>query len=156
MASQEVFDGVMVGLIAEFPLHNAHKFAVVDRGIKLLDIQYIGSDGLGIAMAFPAGVPGTLILQPQHPVLEEPAGFVPDRGPLQAGLATAFGNGFSKEDNRPDNFVVVLHGVDALQLIRREVFCSRHASPPAPDSEASRFLSWSDTQQETALCRCVL
>jgi hypothetical protein len=39
MACQEVLDGVMVGLIAEFPLHNADEFAVVDWGIEVLHIQ---------------------------------------------------------------------------------------------------------------------
>jgi hypothetical protein len=107
-------------------------------------------------MALAARVPGTLIHQPQHPVLEEPAGFVPDRGPLQASLATAFRNGFGKEHNRANDFIVVLNGIDELQLILREVLCSRHACPPALASEVSRFLSGRDTQQETNLCRCVL
>jgi hypothetical protein len=99
----------------------APKLQEPHRGIKLLDIQHIGSDGLGIAMAFASGVPGTRIHEPQHPVWDEPAGFVPDRGALQAGLATAFGNGFGKEDNRPENFVVV------LDIIGNRLLYSTHA-----------------------------
>ena len=31
-ALEEVLDGVVIGLIAEFPLHDAHDFAVMDGG----------------------------------------------------------------------------------------------------------------------------
>ena len=64
MAGEEVFDGVMIGLIAEFPLHNAHEFPVVDGGIELLHIQQIRGHGLRIAMAFASGLPRPLIDEP--------------------------------------------------------------------------------------------
>ena len=38
-ALEEVFDGVVIGLIAEFPLHDAHDFAVMNGRIELFDIE---------------------------------------------------------------------------------------------------------------------
>ena len=63
-------------------------------------------------MAFAAGLPRPLIDQPQHPFVDKTTGFVPDGGPFQACLATAFGNGFGTEDNRANDFVVVLNVID--------------------------------------------
>jgi hypothetical protein len=65
-ALEEVFDGVMIGRIAEFPLHDAHDFAVMDGGIELLDIQDMRRDGFRIDMALPPRVDETLIHQAEY------------------------------------------------------------------------------------------
>lgn len=147
MAGQKGFDGVVIGFVAEFPWHEAHEFAVMDGGRELLHIEHVCGDWLGIAMAFAAGVPRPLIDQPQHPFGDKTTGFVPDGGPFQARLATAFGNGVGKEDKRANDFVVVLNVIDEVQLRLRELLCSRHARPPVPGGEASRVLPWRDAPQ---------
>jgi hypothetical protein len=124
-------------------------------GIELLHIQQIRGHGVRIAMAFAAGRPRPLIDQPQHAFVDKTAGFVPDGRPLQSRLATAFRDRFGKEDNRTNDFVVMLHVINAVELILRELLCSRHAVPlhqtarPCP-------LQWNPPREEPALCRCFL
>ena len=109
MAGQKGFNGVMIGLVAKFPLHDTDEFAIVDGRIELLYIQHVGGDALGIAMAFASGLPCPLIDQPQHAFLDKTAGFVPDGCPLQSCLATPFRNRFGEEDNRANDLIVVLN-----------------------------------------------
>jgi hypothetical protein len=57
-----------------------------------------------------------LIDQAKHALHDEPPGFLPDHRPLDSGLPTAFGNGFGKEHNGANDFVVVLNGVNELEF----------------------------------------
>ena len=82
-------------------------------------------------MAFPSRVLGALIHQPQHALDGEAPGFVPHDRPLDAGLATAFGNGFRSQHNRANHFVIVLNIVHELKLVLRKILCSRHGLPPS-------------------------
>ena len=98
-------------------------------------------------MAFASGLPRPLIDQPQHPSVDKTAGFVPDGRPFQSRLATAFGNGFGKEDNRANDFIVVLNVIDELQLTCAN---SPVADTPVPlyqAGQASRVLPWRDAPQ---------
>ena len=71
-----------------------------------------------------------LIHQAQHAFLDKAAGFVAHTGPFDAGLPAAFRDRFGEEDNRSDDFVIVLHVVDELELVLGKVLRSRHAIPP--------------------------
>ena len=123
----------MMRRIAEFPLHDAHDFAVMDGRIELLEIQDMRRDGIRIDMALPPWVDEPLIHQAQHAFHGKAAGFRPDDGRLDPRLTTAFSNGFGKEHNRPNHFVIVLNVVDKAQLVLRKILHSRHAIPPLRD-----------------------
>ena len=84
-------------------------------------------------MPLPPRVLEALIHEPQHALHGEAAGFGPHDRPLDAGLATAFGNGFRKQHNRANHFVIVLNIVHELQLVLRKILCSRHGIPPSRD-----------------------
>src|SRR5215471_19322407 len=51
----------LIGRIAEFPLDDAHDFAVMDGGIELLDIQDMRRDGFRIDIALTPRVNETWI-----------------------------------------------------------------------------------------------
>ena len=84
-------------------------------------------------MALTSRVDETLIHQSQHPFHGKAAGFRTHDGRLDPRLATACGNGFCKEHNRPNHFVIVLNVVDKSQLVLRKLLRSRHAIPPSRD-----------------------
>ena len=131
MAGEKAVHGVMIGVIAKFPLEDPDHFAVMDGRIELFHIQHVGGHGLGIHMALPARLPHALIHQPEHPLHDKAAGFVAHAGPLDPGLAAAFGNGFREQDNGANDFVIVLNVVDELELVLRKVLRSRHAHSPS-------------------------
>lgn len=131
MTGEKAFDRMMIGRIAKFARDDADDCAVMNRRIELLDIQHIGSHSLRIDMAFPSSVLYALIHQPQHALDGEAPGFVPHDRPLDAGLATAFGNGFRQQHNRAHHCVIVLNIVHELELVLRKILCSRHVLPPS-------------------------
>ena len=137
MAGEAGCDGVLIGLIAELPLHHAPECPVVDGGRELLHLQQRRGHGLRRAMACAAGRPRPLIAEPSPPFLDTTARCVSHGGPLQARLATAFRHGFGKEHHRPKDGVVMVHGINEVQRILGKVFCSRHAGLPAPGGTAS-------------------
>ena len=136
MTFEKTFDGMMVGLIAKFPGHDADDFSVMNRGIELLHVAHIGSHCLRIDMAFPSGLPGALVDQPKHPFHHKPAGFVAHAGPLDTGLPAAFDNGFRKQDDRANDFVIVLNVIDELELVLGKILRSRHVLPPSGSSHS--------------------
>lgn len=130
MALEKVFDGMVIGLVAEFALHNALDFAPMDGRIELFQVQHVGGYGVGIHVSLAPGLLGSLIAQSQHAVDDKVAGFVADGGAVDAGLTTAFGGCFGKQHNGPDGFVIVLDGIDELALELMKIFLSRHKPPP--------------------------
>jgi hypothetical protein len=65
------------------------------------------------------------------PACGKTAGFRTHHGPLNARLPTAFGNGFRKQHNRPNHFVIMLNIVDKVEFVLGKVFRSRHTNPPS-------------------------
>jgi hypothetical protein len=126
-----VFDGVMVGLVAKFPLHNTDDFAVVNGRIELFYIEDMRCDRLGIDMALLSQVPQPLIEKAEHACRGKPAGFRAHDGPLHARLPTAFGHGFRKQHNGPNHFVIMLNIVDKVEFVLGKVLRSRHTNPPS-------------------------
>jgi len=127
---------VVIGLGAEFPLHDADDFAVMNRGIELLEIQDMRRDGLRIDMALPSRVDEPLIHQAQHPVHGKAAGFRPHDSRFDPRLPTAFSHGFCKQHDWPNHFVIVLNVVAKTELVLRKILHSRHAIPPSRDSNS--------------------
>ena len=132
IAFEKAFHGMVIGLVAKFPRDNPHNFAGVNRRVELLHIQHIPRHGIGIAMALASGPSWTLIHETQHALHHKPTGFVSHDGALDPRLTTAFRNGFGPEDDRPNDFVIMLNVVNELQLILRKVLRSRHAHTSRP------------------------
>ena len=130
-AREEVFDGVVIGRIAEFPLYDAHDFAVMDGWIELLEREDMRRHGFRIDMSLPSRVDETLIYQSQHPCHGKAAGFRAHDGPLDARLTTAFGNGFRQEHHRPNHFISMLNIVDKVEFVLGKVLRSRHTNSPS-------------------------
>ena len=84
-------------------------------------------------MPLPPGVAETLIHQTEHPLHGKAASFRAHDSRLDSRLATAFGNGFRKQHDRPNHFVIVLNVVNKSQLVLRKILRSRHAIPPSRD-----------------------
>lgn len=125
-----MLDGVVIGFLAKFPLHKADDFAVVKGRLALFDREDRRRDSLGIDLPLPPQVPKPLIDQAEQACRGKTAGFRAHDGPLTARLPTAFGNGFRKQHNRPNHFVIMLNIVDKVELVRRKVLRSSHAIPP--------------------------
>src|SRR5262245_24536126 len=141
IAFEKALDGMVMRFIAKFPCDDPHDFAGVNRGIKLLHIPHILGHSLRIDVAFASGMPGSLIDQAEHALHDEPPGFLPDHRALDSGLPTACSNGFGKEHNGANDFVVVLNGVNALEFILCKVLCRRHTCSPSPGRETLRLLA---------------
>ena len=78
----------MIGLVAKLPLHNAHNFTQMDRGIELFYVE----DRLRRASAQPRRPrPPRFrppIAEPVHAFEDKAPGFVAHYGPLHPGLPT--------------------------------------------------------------------
>src|SRR5438105_11128109 len=104
----------MIGCVAKFPLHNARNFAPVDRGIALLHVEHRARNGLGIdGLLRPSGL-CTPVAEAGHAFENTAPGFVAHHRPLHPGWTTAFSRRFGEEDNRPDDFVILLERIDTL------------------------------------------
>jgi hypothetical protein len=79
-------------------------------------------------MAFPPGLPGALIDEAEHPFHHKPAGFIAHAGAFDAGLPAAFRNGFREQDDRANDFIIVLNVVDEVELILKG--CTKIALTP--------------------------
>jgi hypothetical protein len=135
VALEKAFHGMMIGLIPKFSGEDTDDFAGMDRGIELFDREHVGGDRVGIDMALPPCVPRALIDETQHALHEEPTDFVAHHRPFDSCLATAFRNGFRKEDYGPNDFIIVLNVVNELELILHKILCRRHTCPPSPARE---------------------
>src|SRR6266571_5029275 len=83
-ALEEMFDGVVIGRIAEFPLHDADDFAGMDGGIELFEIEDMRRNSLWIDMPLPPQITKTLIDEAEHALHGKTAGFRAHDGPFNA------------------------------------------------------------------------
>jgi hypothetical protein len=88
----------------------------VDGGIELFQVDDVAGNGFGIDGLLRLSVLGALILETGHTAQDKASGFIPDDGALHPGLTTALGRRFTQQDNRSDNLIIALRGVDKLQL----------------------------------------
>ncbi len=122
VASQEALDGQMMGLVAVLALDNARDLSVVDAGVKLLEVEDLAGDDIGIAM--PALVAGRAAIdQAEHAVLDEPTGFLTDDVTVHAGDPATLGDGLIGQYDAMDDLVVMLNRVgkaqgELLELLR--------------------------------------
>src|SRR5687767_10548510 len=135
--SQKPFEGVMIGLVAKFTQQNALDFPQVDRGIELFQVDDVAGNGFGINGLLRVSALGALILESGHPAQDKAAGFIPHYRPLHPGLTTAFSRRFAKQDDRSDNLILALGGIDKLPLNPSKLLLSRHASAPFRVSKAT-------------------
>jgi hypothetical protein len=91
---------------------NAFDFPQVDEGIELFQVNDVASNGFGIDRLLRVSRLGALILQSGHPAQDKTAGFISDHRALYPGLTTALGRRFAKQDDRSDNLVIALGGID--------------------------------------------
>jgi hypothetical protein len=77
-------------------------------------------------------------LETSHPAQDKAAGFISDDRPLHPGLTTALGGRFAKQDDRSDNLVIALGGIDKVQLNPTKLLLSRHRIVPFGVSKATR------------------
>ena len=82
------------------------------------------------------------------------AGFRTHDGPLDARLPTAFGNGFRKQHNRPNHFVIMLNIVDKVEFVLGKVLRSRHTN--SPSARVSRRTTASPRRQPLGLFRSIV
>jgi hypothetical protein len=116
MLLQEVFYGVMIGVVAKFAFDDPHNFAIMDGRVEVFEIQHIASDGLREGVELAAGLGRTLIEQAEHALLEKPARFLTNRGAFDTSLLAARTDMLGEQDDRADNFVVKLQGISEQQL----------------------------------------
>jgi hypothetical protein len=127
---QKPFEGVVIGLEAKFMQQNAFDFPQVDGGIELFQVDDVASDSFGIDRLLRVSGLGALILQSGHPAQDKAAGFIAHHRPLHSGLTTAPGRRFAKQDDRSDNLVIALSGIDKVQLNPSKRLLSRHRIAP--------------------------
>jgi hypothetical protein len=99
-------------------------------------VDDIAGDGFGIDGLLWVSALSALILESGHPAQDKSAGFIPDYGALHPGLTTALGGRFAKQDDRSDNLVIALGGIDKVQLNPSKLLLSRHSSAPFGVSKA--------------------
>jgi hypothetical protein len=85
-------------------------------------------------MWFAPGVFGPPIRQGQHPTFDEPARFLADLGALNPGLTATRGYCLAEQYNRTGNFIVVLKGINEVELKLCEFFWRRHRTR-APEQQ---------------------
>src|SRR4030095_15173106 len=102
----------------------------MEGGIELFEIEDIPRNGFGIAgrLLLPRLRPP--IAESVHAFEDKAPGFVAHYRPLYAGLPTALCRRFGKEDNGPDDLVIVLDGIDKVLPNMHEFFLSRHLIAP--------------------------
>jgi hypothetical protein len=94
MTVEKLSDSDVVGFVTKFTLNDADNLAIVDGRIKLFEQEDMSGYPVRIFVLFATGFPNPLILEAQHPLLDESLGFVPNDCPLDAGLTAAFSDRF--------------------------------------------------------------
>src|SRR5437762_7064343 len=86
----------------------------------------IARNGLGIdGLLRPSGL-CTPVAEAGHAFEDKAPGFVAHHSPLHPGLTTAFSRRCGEEDNRPDDFVIMLDRIDKLPPKLLAFFLSSH------------------------------
>jgi hypothetical protein len=120
----------MIGLEAKFTEHNAHTLASVDGGIALLHVDDRPRNGFGIEGFLRLSGLGAPISEACHALQNDPPGCVAHGRALHPRLTPALSGRFAKEDNRSNDLVIMLVGIDTLQPNLLKILLSRHKKAP--------------------------
>src|SRR5215470_5884928 len=120
----------MIGLVAKFTEDNTLNFTQVNRGIELFYVEDIPRNGLGIDGGLRPSCLRAPIAEAFHTFEDKAPSFVTHHGPLHPGLTTAFSRRFGKEDNWPNDLIIMLDGIDKVLPNLREFLLSRHPIAP--------------------------
>ena len=92
MAFQKMFDRMVIGLVAEFPLNDTHDFTIGNRWVELLEVKDVIGHWFGVLMPLVPRMFLTLVYQTQHPFCDKPPCLLTDGCPLHFCFPTPVAN----------------------------------------------------------------
>jgi len=119
---------MMVGLEAKFCPDDTDDLAIMDGRIQVLEIQDVAGDGFRIADLFGIGRGGALVHQAQHAFRDELPGLFAHRCARHFCFVATVGHRLREQDNRPDDFIIVLDWICEAQLELGKGFIGIHWS----------------------------